>query len=310
MWRDAPPIWALVVFAVLIVLVGAAWLLSRGVSSPVETKSSDLKDDEEQRLLVLDQEKQTGTKIVDYRVRVFQLAKIGNSLFECEDAFAISDDKKRLAVSDGVSQSFASRLWAQILVKHLVDSGTPLTLEAVVAETAKRWQSEVDSQLNSNTSWNVRKKLEDGAQATFANLVFESTDDCLLWEAELLRDCVVAQLSGLTDLSHGVIFHPSNYLDLLNSNPDTVSSRPPYIRGTPKSCSGEIPIGAQLLVMTDALAIYMSKMFTEGTSILDIFPFLSEEIQDPYAEFEQWANSLRPDELEDDDLTLVEVFYR
>ena len=102
---------------------------------------------------------------------------------------------------------------------------------------------------------------------------------------------------------------PSSYLDSPNGNPDTVSSQPPYVRGTPISYQGVMHAGDRLLVMTDALAIYMAQMANEGACISSIFPFLSEDTQNPYVAFEHWANSLRPSEIEDDDLTLIEIGY-
>jgi hypothetical protein len=309
MWRDFSSLWALVAFAVLIVLIFSVWLFLPGADALDEDALSDLKDEGEPNKTLLDQQTQIKTKISDHKIRAFQLAKIGDSLFECEDAFAISDNKNRLAISDGVSQSFASRIWAQTIVKHLVKSEIPSDIEILILEAAKEWQFEVESQLNPNTQWNVRKKIEVGAQATFASLIFEIQGNSLQWAAQLIGDCAVAQISVQSDLSHGVTLCPSSYLDSPNGNPDTVSSQPPYVRGTPISYQGVMHAGDRLLVMTDALAIYMAQMANEGACISSIFPFLSEDTQNPYVAFEHWANSLRPSEIEDDDLTLIEIGY-
>ncbi len=307
MWSDFSSLSALVAFAVLIVFIFFIWLLLRGVDALDEDALSDLKDEGEPNKTLLDQQTQIKTKISNHKIRAFQLAKIGDSLFECEDAFAISDNENRLAISDGVSQSFASKIWAQTIVKHLVKSEIPSNIEILILEAAKEWQFEVESQLNPNTQWNVRKKIEAGAQATFASLIFEIQDNSIQWAAQLIGDCAVAQISVQSDLSHRVTLCPSSYSDSPNSNPGTVSSQPPYVRGTPISCQGVMHAGARLLVMTDALAIYMSQKVIEGVCIFSIFPFLSEDTQNPYADFEHWANSLRPSEIEDDDLTLIEI---
>lgn len=245
----------------------------------------------------------------DHKIKVFQLSKVGSSLLDCEDAFEISSDKKRIAVADGVSQSFAAQIWAQKLVKRLVLGQDDEDLENLISATAGDWKLTIDTLMGSDAAWNIKKKAEDGAQATFVTVALEGKEDSLAWHARLIGDSIVVEIVSSVDGSEKVIVHPPNYSEILGQNPETVSSQKPFVRGIIYGHTGELSKGSQLLVMTDALAKFLSKSLTFGVSITTVFPFLYdvEELQD--SKFEEWVDTQRPKELDDDDLTLVQVVY-
>lgn len=243
----------------------------------------------------------------DYRIKVFQLSKVGNALLDCEDAVEISSDKKRIAVADGVSQSFAAQIWAQKLVNRLVLVRGNEDLEDLISTTANDWQITVDALLGSDAAWNIKKRVKDGAQATFVTIALEAREDSLVWNARTIGDSIVVEIMSPVEGSKKVIVHPSNFSEILAQNPETVSSQKPFVRGVIYSHTGELSKGSQLLVMTDALAKFLSKSLTFDVSIATVFPFLYdvEELKD--IKFEAWVDRHRPEELDDDDLTLVQV---
>ena len=249
------------------------------------------------------------TSAVDHKIKVFQLSKVGSSLLDCEDAFEVSSDNKRIAVADGVSQSFAAQIWAQKLVKSLVLGQNNQDLENLISTTATDWKITVDTLMGPEATWNIKKKAEDGAQATFVSVALEDIKDSLAWHAELIGDSIVVEIVSTVNGPEKVTVYPPNYSEILEQNPETVSSQKPFIRGTIYSHNGKLSKGSQLLVMTDALAKFLSKSLTFGVSITAVFPFLfdAEELQD--SSFETWVDHQRPKDLDDDDLTLVQVVY-
>lgn len=249
------------------------------------------------------------TSAVDHKIKVFQLSKVGSSLLDCEDAFEISSDKKRIAVADGVSQSFAAQIWAQKLVKRLVLGQNNADLENLISTTATDWKLTVDTLMGPEAAWNIKKKAEDGAQATFVAVALEGRKGSLTWHAELIGDSIVVEILPLVDGSEIVIVYPPNYSEILEQNPETVSSQKPFIRGTIYGHTGKLSKGSQLLVMTDALAKFLSKSLTFGVSITAVFPFLFDAVELQDSSFEAWVDHQRPKDLDDDDLTLVQVVY-
>lgn len=87
-----------------------------------------------------------------------------------EDVVAIAQDADRLAISDGASESFDSRTWAQLLVENFARS----------AELSSEWLSAVVRQYNerydlSRLSWSKHAAFERGSFATLLGLeVFPS----------------------------------------------------------------------------------------------------------------------------------------
>lgn len=78
-----------------------------------------------------------------------------------EDAYALSIDRQRLALSDGASESYDSRLWAGLLVRKLAEDPSfgPEWMESAVAA----YQAEHDY---ASMSWSQQFAFERGCFAT------------------------------------------------------------------------------------------------------------------------------------------------
>lgn len=55
-------------------------------------------------------------------IRAFITHKKAETFSDCQDRFSINSDTKSVAVSDGMSQSFFQKIWAENLVDAFVDN--------------------------------------------------------------------------------------------------------------------------------------------------------------------------------------------
>lgn len=56
------------------------------------------------------------------KVRAYITHKLEESNADCQDYFRLNSGKKKIAISDGVSQSIFSAKWAELLVKEYTDT--------------------------------------------------------------------------------------------------------------------------------------------------------------------------------------------
>ena len=106
-----------------------------------------------------------------------------------EDAFQIDDREKRLAISDGASESFDSKTWAQILVSMFIQ----------YPEFSTKWLSEVIQQYNaqfdiSSLSWSKCAAFERGSFATLIGI--ESLPEHSSLELLSIGDSLAVLLNG------------------------------------------------------------------------------------------------------------------
>jgi hypothetical protein len=105
-------------------------------------------------------------------LQAFCLPKAGNRREEYEDAWACDAETGRLAVADGASDAFESRLWAAALVQAFVREPPPSDIEAMLgwlAAPAQVWRAGIRwDQL----PWYAAEKARRGAFATLLGLTF------------------------------------------------------------------------------------------------------------------------------------------
>ena len=89
-----------------------------------------------------------------------------------EDKFAFSEDGRRVALSDGASESFDSKLWAELLVRRFV--ADPKVRPEWVASTLAEYSAAHDFQ---SMSWSKQAAFERGSFATLIGVEqFEEHD--------------------------------------------------------------------------------------------------------------------------------------
>lgn len=212
-----------------------------------------------------------------------RLAKLGNTLDECEDAF--SSSSSRFAVSDGATESSYSSVWAEILTRTFctVEDGldTPETIGAWLEASRQEWRVwEASVAARENLPWFTRDKLRSGAFATFAGISFRDSQ----WVVFALGDTCVFVVREDTlvhsfPLSSGAEFGTSPAL--LSSRDDDLPIEESRL------LAGSASRGDRIYLTTDALAHWFVDDFEAGrkpwdaldgiSSIEDLEIFVSEE---------------------------------
>lgn len=170
--------------------------------------------------------------------REFLLPKRGNSATECEDAISCNLKKRRFAVADGASESYAAGDWARLLCKHYVEDG--LGPEWLV-EPRVAWQEAVAGRA---VPWYAEDKIGQGGHATFLGLTLSEGK----WLATAAGDaCLFMIRNGAMETSF-----PIASSDAFNGSPVLVRTwgeDPIWEFGL-----GDLKLGDTLLLATDALA--------------------------------------------------------
>lgn len=130
------------------------------------------------------------------KLRGFITHKAAEYYSDCADYFRICPRTKRVAVSDGVSQSIMPAEWARILVDSFVnEEWAPGEPTAILKEKwltqAKEYANEQRKQ--GKNPWMLENCLvkKDGAAATFCGVVFS---DEWKWTASILGDSSLVEL--------------------------------------------------------------------------------------------------------------------
>lgn len=130
------------------------------------------------------------------KLRGFITHKEAEHYSDCADYFRICPRTKRVAVSDGVSQSIMPAEWARILVDSFVnEEWTPGESTDILKE---RWLTQAkefanEQRKNGKNPWMLENCLvnKDGAAATFCGIVFS---DKSKWSALILGDSSLVEI--------------------------------------------------------------------------------------------------------------------
>ncbi len=88
-----------------------------------------------------------------------------------EDAFSFANEKAIIAVSDGASESFDSKTWANLLVERCVNR--PEINENWIAEAAAEYSVSFDPE---NLSWSKQSAFARGSFATLLGMSYADSD--------------------------------------------------------------------------------------------------------------------------------------
>ncbi len=224
-------------------------------------------------------------------IQSFSVQKAGNAVGECEDIwnYGKSDRLFSIALSDGATESSFSQEWAKELVTAFTNQD-PQTLDWL-AKSQQNWQQWLENQ---NLSWFAKRKVEQGAFATFLGL--EIVDD-LSWQAIAVGD--------------SCLFVVKNY-ELRKSFPlkqsEEFGNRPSLI-GTHSNieqiCFSEIngvaELGDRFYLATDAISCWIFKQLEANQD-----PWVKLDEISSQDMFANWVNELRDQhEIANDDTTLL-----
>ena len=238
------------------------------------------------------------------KLRAYITHKNAEKYSDCADYFGICPQQKRVAVSDGVSQSIMPLEWAKILVKAFLDkSWDP---EQSVSTLQKVWLSEALSYLNEQRSlgknpWMLENCIanRDGAGATFCGIDFYNKYH---WEAKILGDSCLVSISENDEI-----------LDIISSKEGDFDNRPDYFdsfkerRGIVKSVKGELKNCQKLLLVSDPFSELFQKFKNSAEASIIIKNILSLKSYDQYL---QLVDTYREHyQMHNDDSTLVIIEF-
>lgn len=236
---------------------------------------------------------------------VFRTSKSDETIESCADWANTDHGRQMFTIADGVSQSFNSAKWAEILVTRADSTKNMNEFIDDIQRFAKEWEADCVSLLADEDPHSfVRQKQQQGAQSTFANLRLIKREELQYWQFSTIGDSLLVVLDTSEGSRTIQRLAPWSKLDSFPGSPDVVASKIPHVRGHLKSFEYPASKHQELLLMTDALARYLvSRASIEG-EIDELFPFLSNsEIP-----FQTWIDDARAEGLQDDDSTLIHVF--
>jgi hypothetical protein len=115
----------------------------------------------------------SGLELDQYRL--YRVARRGHPLEESEDAWAANPARGRFALADGASESYQSKLWAQLLVEGFA-AGTDLYPDWAgwLAPLQARWAARAGGNGQSALPFYLASRLQQqGAFSTFLGIVVE-----------------------------------------------------------------------------------------------------------------------------------------
>lgn len=237
--------------------------------------------------------------------RALWLAKAGSRDEEYEDAWA-SDDSGRLAVSDGASDAFESRLLARALVQAFVRQPPELTPEALQPWLAPAIQSWSDGIRWEQLPWYAAEKARRGGFATLLGLILTPgmpSDSGMnasgSWMAMAIGDaCMFHVREDMLRLAF-----PLESASAFDTTPPLISTRHDYNQHSLadfRTCCGEYLPGDLFLLATDALsAWFLAQVEMDKRPWLDLVAMTSED-------FARWAGEMRDQgQMRNDDVTLL-----
>lgn len=226
--------------------------------------------------------------------------KIGNSLPEYEDAFAINPGRGKLAIADGASDSIFSGLWARSLVDSYVDSSLSVKqedfMESLVSTARVKWHLDI--------KWDelklfIRNKAIGGSYSTL--LLIESLENNSF---TALRVLSVGDSCILIQNGDSLTSFPLTSYEQFNISPKLVwsgyghpfSTEYKWNKPEFKIEDFELDPGGSLIAATDAVAKWL----------LQYYPKSWDSVRDKGNDLKTlFTNEVREKRMRNDDLTLV-----
>jgi hypothetical protein len=233
----------------------------------------------------------------EVQLRQLLLPKLDQEVSECEDAIAVDEQTCRFAVSDGATEAFDARNWAQRLAQHWIQRTSTLTLEEFREWVAVEGRELHDSWNGLTLSWYSEEKARTGSFAALVGVELDFKSDSPSWKAIALGDSCLLHCRRTTLVKS----LPLERSESFNSAPVLVASDLSLHETSMQSVvtgSGTCQNGDVLLLMSDAAACWCLQRFENGD--LDVEQFLSVKTDEELLEFfdaERMAGRIRNDDL-------------
>ena len=240
--------------------------------------------------------------------QAFSVQKAGYQADQYEDAWAFDEACRRVAIADGASDGFESRVWSRTLAQALLqhppepDAASILSwLDAPIQD----WESAIDWD---TLPWYGMEKARRGAFATLLGVAFEvsvwENDPSLIslcWSAMALGDACLFQVREEALIECFPVVQAEDF----GTAPPLLSTRPEYSSRSLEDLQvrkGRLGLNDVLLLATDALAAWFLGQAEEGNRPWEALAGLDAEAFAEFVDAQRRENAMR-----NDDVTLVVV---
>lgn len=233
----------------------------------------------------------------ELQLRQLLLPKLDQEASECEDAIAIDAQAARFAISDGATEAFDARNWAERLAQHWVQRKSTLTVEEFREWVVAEGRELHDSWNGLTLSWYSEEKAQKGSFAALVGVELDFKSESPSWRAIALGDSCLFHCRNATLVKS----LPIDRSESFSSAPVLVASDTSLHESSMQSVvtdSGTCQNGDVLLLMSDAAAAWCLQRFENGD--LDVGQFLSVKKDEELREFfdtERMAGRIRNDDL-------------
>ena len=247
-------------------------------------------------------------------IRAFITHKEAETFSDCQDRFSINSDTKSVAVSDGMSQSFFQKIWAENLVDAFVNNPRwnlyGEQCNEFLKEQQGKWLEKVldriEEQKHDGTKENIIYRNEKfvaqgkSAGATLLGVRFVGAN----WHCQVLGD------SCLIEIKDGEIVQicTSQEGDEFDNFPDHFDSNPKLSgKGNAKEFKGTLETDSVLLLVSDPFSDFLNEQRKKG-SVKELVDALLNI--GTHEEFEKLVSDWRTIKgMHNDDSTLVVIRY-
>lgn len=243
------------------------------------------------------------------KIHAFITHKKAEHFKDCQDRFSINCDTKSVAVSDGMSQSWQQKIWAELLVNTFCNKECWVPNLASVRELSPIWKEKVEKYIQELKDNNAKesliyrneRNLAEGksAGATFVGVRFNGNN----WECDVLGDsCLVAKIDNKYE------FITSQDIEKFDNHPDY------YDSDCKKQGRGKLKNREGLLSQSNPFVFLVSDPFSdfllEHNKKGDIEEYAKQLLSITNHEaFEKLVADWRSIGMHNDDSTLVIIEY-
>lgn len=244
------------------------------------------------------------------RIRAFITHKKAEHFKDCQDRFSINADTKSVAVSDGMSQSYQQKVWADLLVNAFTENAKWEPNLESVKKLAPIWTKNVKNFIqklkdtNAPQSLIIRNEnalaLKKSAGATLCGIRFNGNN----WFGHVLGDsCLIEieknKIRNLYTSQDGKEF--DNHPDYFDSNPLVDG------KGTPLAIRGTLGKSTSIIIVSDPFSDFLNEQRKIGNEEGYIKQLLTINNHDEYENLvAEWRDILN---MHNDDSTLIIIEY-
>lgn len=238
------------------------------------------------------------------KIRAFITHKKAETFADCQDRFCVNENTRSIAVSDGMSQSWQQKIWAQLLVKAYTESEDWIPSQESIKPLCQQWRKEVVDYIDHLKSKNAKENIiyrneRNLAEGRSAGATFVGIRFCgLEWKGHVLGDSCLIEWNG-----NEAVFYTSQNVDSFDNHPDYFDSNIfNEGKGTPICKCGILEKDTCLLLVSDPFSDYLFEQSKQG----NITEYIQRLLElSSHEDFEILVDEWREAGMHNDDTTLV-----